>query len=77
MFTLKILCSGEIFGVMGVFGVALTDESILADSSFGTLITGPASASSDRPFVRFLSAAESPLPVQQKGEKKTYFMSFI
>lgn len=71
MLTLKMLCSGETLGVMGVFGVALTDESILVDPSFGAVLPPPttaaaaASASSDKPLrlVRFLRSLDASLPV--------------
>lgn len=76
-----MFCSGIILGVIGVFGVvALTDESIFADSSFGTLSWAPltglscfltpatkleaASASSDKPL-RFARFDDS-LPVHGK-----------
>ena len=72
MLTLKMLCSGVTLGVMGVFGVALTDESILVDPSFGAVLPPPttaASASSDKPLrlVRFLRLSlDASLPVYKK-----------
>lgn len=83
-----MLCSVKILGVMGVFGVvALTDESILADSSFGAFSWAPlaglscfltpattleaASASSDKPL-RFVRFDDS-LPVYEKKIKEKKF----